>query len=325
MVGAIIGVALLNIFFSMSYMPSYAKYSAQIIAGAFIGCSVEKSDIQRLKYVVKPALVILTSMMILNVTLGFLIFYLSPLDLITALMSCVPGGMSDIPLISADMGADAPKVALLQFSRMLAGTGLFPTLISIVARPENKKNDESESEKLAAPAKQTDSDGHTATIFAQTMTIAVAAGVIGKLLNIPAGAMLFSMFGVICLKLFFNRSYMPMWAKRLAQVLSGSYIGSGMGYSDILELKHLIVPALLLVLGYFIICFLVGRILSRRYGMSMREAMLAATPAGASDMALISADLGVQSTDLVVLQVIRLIVVISVFPQIINLIVRVVQ
>ena len=57
-------------------------------------------------------------------------------------------------------------------------------------------------------------------------------------------------------------------------------------------------------------------------GMSRRESMLAATPAGASDMALISADLGVQSPDLIVLQVVRMLVVISVFPQIINLLVH---
>ena len=39
-------------------------------------------------------------------------------------------------------------------------------------------------------------------------------------------------------------------------------------------------------------------------------------------MALISADLGVQSPDLIVLQVVRMLVVISVFPQIINLLVH---
>lgn len=39
-------------------------------------------------------------------------------------------------------------------------------------------------------------------------------------------------------------------------------------------------------------------------------------------MALISADLGIQSPDLIVLQVVRMLVVISLFPQIIHLLVR---
>ena len=44
--------------------------------------------------------------------------------------------------------------------------------------------------------------------------------------------------------------------------------------------------------------------------------MLAATPAGASDMALISADLGIRNAKLIVLQVLRLITVVLVFPSI---------
>ena len=113
-----------------------------------------------------------------------------------------------------------------------------------------------------------------------------------------------------------------MWAKKLAQVLSGTYIGCSIGYDDVLELRFLIMPAVLLVVGYFIACFIVGKVLSRYFRMSLKEAMLAATPAGASDMALISSDLGVQSTDLMVLQIIRLVIVVSLFPQIINLIVK---
>ncbi len=42
--------------------------------------------------------------------------------------------------------------------------------------------------------------------------------------------------------------------------------------------------------------------------------MLAATPAGASDMALISADLGIHNIRLIFLQVMRLIAVITLFP-----------
>ena len=51
------------------------------------------------------------------------------------------------------------------------------------------------------------------------------------------------------------------------------------------------------------------------------EAMLAATPAGASDMALISADLGIRNAKLIVLQVLRLITVVLVFPSILSVVV----
>lgn len=321
MVGAILGVAALNISFGISYMPPYAKYAAQILAGAFIGCSIEKSDIERLRHLIKPSFVLLLGMLTLNITLGFLIYLVSPLDLLTSLMSCIPGGMSDIPIISADMGADAPKVALLQFTRMVAGIGLFPTLITIIGHRNGLKNNTDEQDKHISPLRPAKSDNPTAIVFIQTITVATAGGIIGKLLKIPAGILLFSMIGVICLKLLFNKAYMPFWAKRLAQALSGSYIGCSIGFKDVLEMRYLILPAILVVLGYFAACCILGKVLSKHFGMSLKEAMLVATPAGASDMALISSDLGVQSTDLMVLQIIRMIVVVSLFPQIIYFIV----
>lgn len=325
MVGAIIGVAVLNILFDIAYMPSYAKYAAQITAGAFIGCSVEKSDILQLKYLIKPALLLLSIMLLLNITLGFLIYFISPLDLVTSLMSCTPGGMNDIPIISADMGADAPKVAVMQFVRMAAGIGLFPSLISIFANRQDKKMKTIVLNTSTATIEQTKSQEYNTTVFIQTLAIASVCGILGKLLKIPAGILVFSMIGVICFKLRFNKVCMPMWAKRIAQVLSGAYIGCSINYSDVKELKFLIIPALLLLLGYFTACILVGKLLSKYFNMSTKEAMLAATPAGASDMALISSDLGVHSADLNVLQIIRLIAVVSVFPQIINIIVKLVS
>lgn len=321
MVGAIVGVAALNILWGISYMPNYAKYAAQIIAGAFIGCTVEKSDIKRFKYIVKPALVLISAMLLLNITLGFTIYLVSPLDMITSLMSCIPGGMTEIPIISADMGADVPKVAVLQFIRMITCIGLFPTLISMIGQHHNNVNNISETYETTCPIEPARSRESNQIVFTQTMVVAVLGGIIGRILKIPAGVLLFSMIGVICFKLFLDKAYMPIWAKRLAQTLSGAYIGCSINYSDILEIKYLIIPAVLIVVGYFITCFVVGRILSRHFGMSIKEAMLAATPAGASDMALISSDIGVHSTDLMVLQIIRLLVVISLFPQIISLIV----
>jgi uncharacterized membrane protein AbrB (regulator of aidB expression) len=53
----------------------------------------------------------------------------------------------------------------------------------------------------------------------------------------------------------------------------------------------------------------------------MKESMLITIPAGAADMALISGDLGVDNPDIALLQVARLIGVLALFPQVINLLV----
>ncbi len=316
MVGSIVFITLFNIKTDIIYMPSVAKTIAQIIAGAFIGSGIEKDDLVRLKYITKPALILLIGMLILNIVTGFLIYLTSPMDLVTSFMCSVPGGMSDIPLISADMGADSSKVAVMQFVRMVFGIGVFPTIISKVTKSKAFITDNEDS-----PVR-VESNLKNNKNFILTIIIAAIFGIIGKISNIPSATMVFSMFSVIAFKLITNKAYLPKWVRKFAQMMSGAYIGSGIGMNEIFDMKVIILPAFILILTYLFGCFIIGKILNSKFNMPIREAMLASIPAGASDMALISADLGVQSTNLIVLQVIRLVVVISVFPQVIRVFVH---
>ena len=203
----------------------------------------------------------------------------------------------------------------MQFSRLLAGIGLFSSLILTVTKNEKISQQEMQVRKMSDGSKKP-------SAFVLTAVVAAVCGIIGKWSGVPVGALLFALIGVIALKLLFDKAYLPIWMKRAAQVLSGCYIGSSVTLQDVLELKELIPAVILLLLGYTAACLVIGSIISIPCGMSRRESMLAATPAGASDMALISADLGVQSPYLIVLQVVRMLVVISVFPQIIHLLVH---
>lgn len=109
---------------------------------------------------------------------------------------------------------------------------------------------------------------------------------------------------------------MPRLLKNGAQILSGSYLGSLVQRSDILELQFLIVPLLIVIVGYLLNCFITGAIIKKAGHFTRKEAMLMTTPAGASDMALISSDIGVENADVIILQVVRAVVVMTLFPQI---------
>lgn len=142
---------------------------------------------------------------------------------------------------------------------------------------------------------------------------------LGKALGIPAGTILFSTVSVLVLKLTTGKGCIPRWLKRVAQVLTGCYVGSCFGRQELLQLKYLLVPALVLIAGYALNCFLMGRLLPRLTHLTRVEAMLISTPAGASDMALISSDMGVDNPEVSFIQILRMILVVTVFPHIINL------
>lgn len=312
LVGSILGSAALSIGTGRAVMPVAAKISAQVVAGAFIGCSLERSDLKGFRHLLHPALILICSLVILNLVAGSLMYFLADgaLDPITALFCAVPGGISNIPIIAADMNGDAPQIAIMQFVRMSIGVGVFPALTFRITK------NEPQDDPHAARAR--DIVHHPKMALVRTLAIAVVCGLIFRFIGVPAGAMVGAMLGTLAAKLCGLETSLPATVKRVAQLLSGAYIGCGILISDILSLGHLILPTVVLIAAYTINCFACGALLHKRCHMTRREGMLAATPAGASDMALISADIGVNSPDVIVLQVIRLIAVVSLFPALVQ-------
>jgi membrane AbrB-like protein len=321
-IGALLGTALLSIIFHAAYMPPQARFLVQVIAGALIGCSMEQSDLKRLPRVIKPTIIMVVSFFILNFSAGALIHWVSPLDWVTSFMCVIPGGVTDTPIVAADMGADVPKVALMQLARYILGVAVFPPMILAWDRCMEKQNPSGQDAPSAGAAiKRGAPPAKNGLAFLCTMAAAIGFGFAGGMTRIPAGAFLFSIIAVLALKLKFNFAVIPPWAKRFAQLISGCYIGSAITMNDVRGFRFLVLPLAIILGGYIINCFVTGKILSRVCGFNRKEGMLTTTPAGASDIALSSSDIGVENTDIIIIQIFRAIIAMTVFPQIINVLV----
>ncbi|MDR2632733.1 MAG: AbrB family transcriptional regulator [Treponema sp.] len=330
-IGAMVGAALLNVLFNVAYMPSSpTKFMVQVIAGALIGCTMEKSDVTCLPQVVKPTLITLGAFLALNLAAGFLIHMVSPVDLLTALLCAVPGGVTDIPIIAADMGADTPKVALAQLARYILGVGIFPPMIFAYDNLRLKKEERGTctnsvpAGRSGAALQRVKSTVKSPQAFVCTMCVALGAGFAGGLAGIPAGTFLFSTIAVLILRLCFDFAYLPPWVKKTALLISGCYIGGGIRVEDVRGFRLLALPIVIIIAGYIINCFITGKLLSRFCGFNRKEGMLTTTPAGASDIALSSADIGVENTGVIIIQIFRALIAMAVFPQLINLLVMVI-
>lgn len=325
LVGAIVGVVILNLATGQAYIYPQTRVVAQVLTGAYIGCMVTKEDLKRLPGVIGPYLAVMGSFLVLNLLVGFFIFHVTDLDLLTSLFCAAPGGMTDTPLVAMDMGADASMVAVMQFVRMVFGMGCLPTVIMLSDRllePEAVKAQE-EQERQEQEKKLGKKKAHVSfRKFLPTFFVALCAGVVGKLTGMPAGTLSFSLIAVIVMKFVGDVPPMPTWVRRLAQVVSGCCIGAGITRTQIFSLRQLILPAVVLCLGYIACCVGMGCVIARAFHIDLREAMLCLSPAGATEMALIAADLGVHSTNLVVLQICRLLGVVVLFPQIFAVLVR---
>lgn len=321
MIGAFAGVAVLSAATSLAWVPSGTRTVVQIVAGAFVGCSIERSDLARVRRFARPILLMLATFLALNIALGFAIWAASPLDLVTSLMCAVPGGINDTPVVAADMGANAPAVAIMQLIRQVLGIGAFPVMILAFDRLRAAHGRSEPGDRASSlDAKRVKSKQKSAAATVAALTVAAAAGLLGKASGVPGLTFTASIVAVLVLKLVFDFAFIPKWVKKVCQLVAGCYLGTLLTAQGLAGLGDLVVPALILVTGYTLNCFATGALESRLFGYGRKEGMLIASPAGASDMALIMDELDVKNTDVVIMQVIRAAVVMALFPQIVNLV-----
>ena len=322
MVGAFVGVAALNCALAGAWVPSQTRVGVQVVAGAFVGCSMERDDLRRLRGIGGPVAVMLAACLALMLAAGACIYLASPLDLVTSLMCAVPGGVNDIPIVAADMGADGPAVAVLQLVRQVLGIAVLPAVVAAFDRARAAKgHPDRRGEKARASAeKRVKSKQRSAWSTVAVLAACAAAGVAGRLTGVAGMTFLFSIAAALAMKLGLDFAYIPKWVKKACQIAAGCYLGTLLTLDGLANMGALVVPALIVVSFYTANCFVTGRIEQRLFGYGRKEGMLIASPAGASDMALIMDDMGIRNTDVVIMQVVRACVVMAVFPQIVNLV-----
>ncbi len=150
--------------------------------------------------------------------------------------------------------------------------------------------------------------------FLLTNLIGAIGGLILYRLKVPAGAMIGAMLSVMALGILSGAAYYPDQVRTYVQIASGILIGSRINRKDIGELKQVIVPSLLLLVGMFILNLSFAYLFARFGNLDINTALFAGAPGGMSDMALIAEDLGANTAQVAMMQLVRILFVISLFP-----------
>ncbi len=328
MVGSMIAIAVFNVTTGKAFMPQDVKVITQIAAGAFIGAGISHKDVLDLRYIFKPAALMVFSMILLNLLMGYIMYKATGIDLVTCLFASAPAGIVDMSLISSDMGADTSKVAVLQMVRLLIVFIVLPPMMKLIhsklysnspeklAKEEAVCTDSDAKQKEALKPKETTKQ--KAVNLTLTLGVALVLGLVGFMIKIPAGTMTFAMIAVGALNIFSGRGYMPLNLRRATQVFAGILIGERMTYADIIALKSVIIPAIIMLIGIIVVNFLIGFLISKVSNMEIITALLASAPGGVSDMALIAKDLGGDAPKVAIMQLSRYVFIIAIFPVVIK-------
>lgn len=154
--------------------------------------------------------------------------------------------------------------------------------------------------------------------FFTTILVGTIGAFIAKKLKVPAGAMVGSMIFVGIFNIITGVAYVENSTRFFVQVIAGAFIGIDMDKEKLMEIKNLIKPAIVMIIGLLTLNILVGIFIYKTTNLDLLSSLFAAVPGGMADMSIISSEMGADTSMVAVFQLARLISVISIFPTLIK-------
>ena len=319
-IGALVFVVILNLWsdgHAVFYSP--LKVAMQITIGAISGSRVGRDELKSMRRLVLPALIIYILYFLFAFLFGMLIYRCSSLDAITALLMACPGGASDIALIAEDFGANIAYTGILHVIRVIfCCVALPPVFLSIINKARDK-NPEMQVENTQpgerGPAKRKESPLRILAMLA----VSSVGGVIFKLLDIPSGAIIGALLISILYSCLLGKVLLPRWVRKFQLIATGAYVGATVTRPVLAGLSELTVPAVLLLVEIVVTTAVLSALVYRTKRLNLPTTLPACSPGGMAEMILLADEIGGDVSTVAVLQAFRIILVVTLFPSLLNL------
>lgn len=298
-------VACFNIFYG-GFAYKELKYVVQICSGVVVGSRITKGTLIQLSKIIFPTVVIIGFMLLMNYITAKTMTTFTTLDVMTALFSSAPGGMTDLTILSVDFGANGALVAILHIVRQLFIVLIVPTTVKLVGKKSQNKKEKEAYKQEKVKVNYLD--------LMMAMTIAMIFAIIFNLLHINAGIMIGAMFGSALFNIFRHPFAVPKPLTFTTKALAGTFTGLKITKDIIMTLPTLILPIIIIVVSLFVILFVGSYIVSKITKLEPVTAMLVCSPGGLSDMVLLSEELGGDSPVVACVQTARMFLVVMLVP-----------
>ncbi|OCA85110.1 AbrB family transcriptional regulator [Pseudobacillus wudalianchiensis] len=266
--------------------------------------------------------VVISLMLILSVLFsllsGFVLWKFSRSDMLTSFFGTAPGGLSAMPALAEEVGANTAIVSIIQTMRVFLVVLTIPVIVSLWA-----------IHPAAEPAIQYASTGFDPLQLLWTAVLVMAAWggyYVGKYLKFPAPWLLGSMTAVAIVQSLSSVhaghnmvAYWPHSLIILSQVLIAVSIGSRFHKKMFAGLKQTIMVGLISTVGLIAVMFICAYLVSILTGIDFKTAALAFAPGGIAEMATTAVVLDADSTFVVAVQVLRILAVCLILPPIFRL------
>jgi uncharacterized protein len=295
-------------------VPKYWLFIGQCILGIELGQKINLSFLHIFKEYWLTIILMLLLSIIFSLLSGFVLWKYSKTDMLTSFFGTAPGGLSAMPGIAEEVGANTAVVSIIQTMRIFLVILIIPIIVSFWA--SNQVEQVTFSAQTVSPFKWEN-------LLWTLVLVGIAYGGyhLGKYLKFPAPWLIGSMVGVAVVQSFGSLylghdmvSWWPYIVITLSQIFIAASIGSRFHKSMFIGLKQTIMVAFLSTMGLIFSMIMCAFFVSKVTGIALITAVLAFAPGGIAEMTTTSVVLNADSTFVVAVQVLRVIIVCVILP-----------
>ncbi|MBT2728326.1 AbrB family transcriptional regulator [Bacillus sp. ISL-75] len=295
-------------------VPKYWLYMGQCILGIELGQKINLSFLHIFEEYWMTILLMLLLSVFFSLLSGFVLWKYSKTDMLTSFFGTAPGGLSAMPGIAEEVGANTAVVSIIQTMRVFLVILIIPIFVSSWAS--------NPVDHVPFPAK-TDSPIALENLLWTVVLVGIAYGGyhLGKYLKFPAPWLIGSLVGVAIVQslgsLYMGHDMVSWWPHvviTLSQIFIAASIGSRFHKSMFIGLKQTMIIAFLSTIGLIFSMIMCAIFVSKVTGIALITAVLAFAPGGIAEMTTTSVALNADSTFVVAVQVLRIIIVCVILP-----------
>lgn len=295
-------------------IPDVAFRAAQAVTGVVLGAYLQSSSLSAVADSWLPVTLMSAATLAVTLAAGAGLARLADVDAPTAALGMVAGGASGIVTMAHDLGADDRLVAFMQYMRVLVVVVLTPVLVA-VAFPGHHAG----PVHLAHEPAFGDARG-----WLLTLALAPAGAVLGRLTRMPASVLLGPMIlsGIVTLAIPGGAFTVPPVLREVSFALIGLQVGLRFTLGTVRQVGRLFLPVVACILFLLAACAGLAAALAATTPVSMLDAYLATTPGGLYAVLAVAVGAGANTTFVVAVQGLRLLVMVLLAPLAVRWIVR---
>lgn len=297
-------------------IPKYWLFIGQCILGIELGQKVNSSVL----YIFHENWSTITIMLFLSIFFsllsGLVLWKYSNLDMLTSFFATAPGGLSSIPGIAEEVGANTGVVGIVQAMRVFLVILTIPLIISFL-----NSHSEANANNYTISTELTKFGIEQLAFTILFVCIAWIGYYIGEFLKFPAPWLIGSIVSVAIVKSsgseLFGYELVAWWPQSLmivSQIFIGASIGSRFHKNMFKGLKRTLIISFLSTIGLIVSVFICAYFVSIVTDITFLTAGLAFAPGGIAEMTTTALVLNGDATFVAAVQLLRVVTVCITLP-----------